>query len=329
MNILYYSMEGEEILQETNLLDLEQPKKFLATPELVQEWKKYYLKGGHTVHSMITYYNYIKRFVDYGIEINQKTVDRFRNKDKNISGACSGALKNFFAFLVDKKDFPNEIGGIKFQKSKSTKKFPKSISPLEVQRVIDSMPTLVDKMLTKTIYELGLRISEGLRLIWEDFNWTTWLQNQDKQGTVNLKQTKGGKFRAIPVSPELMKELYENHKLRNSNGVPMGGLVFNYGISDYQDITKSKEENQYDYIVGHAEDRYRKLLYKVSKSVLGKRINPHQLRHTKAQDMMNKGVPLETIQAFLGHSSITSTQIYAHASADKIAKDLEEYNKIK
>jgi integrase len=251
-------------------------------------------------------------------------MDKFR--ENNMSGACAGALKNFINYLVDKKDFSIEIRYIKFEKSKSTKKMPKSIEPLEIQKLIDAMESLKDKNLTLVLYSLGLRVSEGLKLKWLDFNWVSWLQDKTKQGEVRLENTKGGKFRAIPVSSYLMNKLYNEHQNKTEQGIPYGGLLFDYGIINYADKTKSLEENQYNYIVTHAEDRYRKLLYKVSKEILGKRINPHMLRHSLAMDMMNHNVPIETIKEFLGHSQISSTEIYAHASAEKLKRDLEKYN---
>lgn len=317
-------MEEAQVLIENNLSDEDRFQKIVAMPDMVLEWKKHYLKEGHSVHSATTYFNYIKRFVGYGVKINQKSVDKFR--EKNMSGACSGALKNFFKFLVNRKDFPREILYIYFDKSKSTKKFPNSISPLEVQKIIDAMPSLMERNLTLLTFELGLRISETLKLTWKDFSWVTWLQDRSKYGSVNLINTKGGKYRTIPVHPKVMEKLYKDHEMRTAEGVPIGGLMFDFGIRNYIDPKKSKEENQYEYIVLHAEDRYRKLLYRVSKEVIGRRVNPHMLRHSKAQDMMNNNVPAETIKAYLGHSSISSTEIYAKASAEKIKSDLEKYH---
>jgi len=327
--IYYITMEAIETPSIDSLLEQKVNTKILATPELVLKWKEHYLREGHSVHSTTTYFNYLKRFVGYGTEITQKKVDRFR--ENNMSGACAGALKNFFNYLVNKQEFPEQVRYIKFDKSKSTKKFPKSIDPLEVQKIIDSIENLKDKNLTIVIYELGLRVSEGLKLSWSNFNWIKWLEDKTKDGEVSLLNTKGDKFRTIPVPSWLMEKLYNEHKNRSSTGIPLGNepvfnLVFDYGRLGYGNDKENNLENQYNYIVVHAEDRYRKLLYKVSKEVLDKRVNPHMLRSTKALDMMNHNVPIETIKAFLGHARISSTELYASASASKISKDMKEYN---
>lgn len=322
-------MESIETPIIDSLSESESLDKTLVTPELVLKWKEHYLREGHSVHSTTTYFNYIKRFVGYGIEINQKKVDRFR--EKNMSGACAGALKNFFNYLVDKQYFPDKVRYIKFDRSKSVRKMPKSIDPLEVQKIIDAIEDLKDKNLTIVIYELGLRVSEGLKLSWSNFKWVKWLGDKTKDGEVDLLNTKGDKFRTIPVPRWLMEKLYNEHPKRSDSGIPLGNdpkyqLVFDYGIKSYDNGNESNDEKQYNYIVVHAEDRYRKMLYKVSKEVLNKRVNPHMLRSTKALDMMNHDVPIETIKAFLGHTRISSTEFYASASAFKISKDMKEYN---
>ena len=151
-----------------------------------------------------------------------------------------------------------------------------------------------------------------------------------------------------------MNKLYDDHQLRSPDGVPIGNIVFDFGKSLYLSETekenetseqykqrmkglvgeskrdKEKRKNQeiYEYIV-YAESYYRDILYKLSKEVLGKRINPHQFRHAKAMDMLNHGVPIDSIKEFLGHSSIVSTEVYARASSQKIKSDYTKYLEIK
>lgn len=301
-------------------------KKF-ATPDHVLEWRKYYLREGHSVHSTTTYFNYIKLFVDYGIEIDQKAVDRFRAG--HPSGVVSAALKNFFGFLVKKKGFPMEVRHIYFDKTKTKRKFPESLDLTEVEKIISGMPTLKDKYFTLVMANLGLRISECLKLKWEDFSWISWLQDRTKQGSVNLKDTKGGKFRTIPISVEIMEMLYSDNVNPNktSQGIPIGNLVFNYGIEDYlKDKEKTAEENIYAYMK-YASDRYRRILRNVTKDNLNKKIHPHMFRHFKAQYLLDKGLSLASLKAYLGHSSIVSTEIYAQASAETLKKELDNLDK--
>ena len=82
--------------------------------EWVEEYKKWWLSQGHTLTSTLMYVSVIRRYVgDKGIELNQKTVDKFRENHMNT--VSSGALKSFFRFLVRKKQFDDDILNIRFQ----------------------------------------------------------------------------------------------------------------------------------------------------------------------------------------------------------------------
>lgn len=302
------------------------PKNFLCHPELAKEWRNFYLKEGHSIASTTTYFNYIKLFLltNYDLEIDQKSVDRFRNK--HSSGIVSAALKNFFQFLVRKKSFPQELLYVHFDKSKTKRKFPEALEMIEVEKIISSIPGLKEKYFTIVMAHLGLRISECLKLKWEDFSWISWLQDRTQQGSVNLKNTKGGKFRTIPVSSEIMEMLYANNVNPNksSQGIPIGNLIFDWGIEDYlKNKEQTTEENIYDYM-RYSSDRYRNLLEKIGLEVLNKKVHPHMFRHCKAQYLLNKGLSISSLKAYLGHSSISSTEVYAKSSAETLKKEMEQ-----
>jgi integrase len=295
-----------------------------VTPDYADNYKKWYLSQGHSYVSSQEYYNNIKRFISDGKDINQKTVDTFR--ENAMRTTTSGALKSFFKYLVRHYNFPEDILNIRFDRNKQTKKYPNSVTVKEVQIIINHMPTLKYKILTIFIFELGLRISEALKVKWEDFNWIEWIDEKVEYGKVLLKNTKRNKFRALPVKSELMNMIYNVCRNKTENGVPIGTIVFDFGISDY--ITrkdKSNEENLYMYL-HKTECAYREILYKISKEKLNKKIHPHQLRHSKAQMLMDNGMPIESLKVFLGHEKISSTEIYAQASPEKVKKDLQAYD---
>ncbi|MFW6025510.1 MAG: tyrosine-type recombinase/integrase [Candidatus Woesearchaeota archaeon] len=300
-----------------------------ANLQHAEKFKKWYLRQGHTYASAQEYYNNIKRFIGKSgeKEINQKTVDRFRAKAMRTT--TSGALKKFFYYLVRHHGFPEEILNIRFDRNKQTKKYPESITAQEVQIIINKMPTLKYKVLTLFIFELGLRLSEALKIKWEDFNWADWIQDRDSYGKVALKNTKRNKFRTLPVKPELMNLLYDICPKKSSEGIPLGHVVFDFGIEDYiLNKERPPEENIYLYL-HKSSCRYREYIYDISKKYLNKRISPHRLRHSKAQMLLDKGMPLDSLKQFLGHEKISSTEIYAQASSEKVKRDLEAYDTFK
>lgn len=300
-----------------------------ATIKHAENFKNWYLSQGHSYTSAQEYYNNIKRFLGEagkgeGKIINQRTVDNFRKNAMRT--ATSGALKKFFYYLVRHYQFPPEILNIRFDRNKQTKKFPRSIPVKEVQILINHMPSLKYKIMTLFIYELGLRLTEVLKIKWEDFNWSEWLDNTNEFGKVALKNTKRNKFRVLPVKPGLMKALYDVCPNKSANGIPLGSVVFNFGIEEYIfKKTGAKEKNIHDYL--HTSScRYREYVYKISREQLNKRVSPHQLRHSKAQMLMDNGMPIESLKVFLGHEKISSTEIYAQASSEKVKRDLEAYD---
>ena len=300
-----------------------------AEKSMVQDWKKYYLSLGHSYPSMRTYYSFINRFVGEGIEINQKNLNKFR--ESNMSSPASGSLKNFFSYLVKRKAFPIDVLSLHFDRSVSKKRLPKSISKNEVDRIIEEMGkhSLKDKLMTLLIYELALRTGDALKLKWENFNWSEWLLDRKQWGKVNLLDTKRGKFAVLPVKPELMETLYNGHPNRTSTGLPIGNLVFDYGIMDFMtNKDNSDEKNKDDYLIA-AGQKYRNLVYNVSRAVLGKKISPHYLRHSKAQHLVDNGMPLESVKELLRHEDISTTEIYAQASPTKVKEDLEKYDNVK
>ena len=313
-------------------------KETVVNKGLLNEWKIQHISEGHSLPSTLTYYSFIKKYVGSGKVISQKTINIFR-KD-NMSCVASSAIKCFFRFLVDKKEYPDWILNLRFGKSKTVKKQPEGITVSEVEKLLNNMEALKDRYLTLLLFELGLRLSEGLNLLWSDFNWDEWLKNKEEWGVAKLRNTKGGKFRVVPVPPGLMAGLYDNHKNRNSDGIPIGGHVCDYGFLDYvkynnydgngkyipeSKIAKQKrvQEEKYKYII-YAECRYRGLLYTVSREVLGRRINPHRLRHAKAQSLMDEGLGIEYLKSFLGHASISSTEVYAQASPTLLMRELKK-----
>jgi len=318
-------LENFEIDSSEDLINI---NKNFVDPIIIKSWKKWFLSQGHSLESCITYESFIKRFIGLGIKVNQKSTDIFMESHSN--SVSSSALKSLFKFLVFKKKYSNDLLNIRFERNKQTKRLPKSISYTDIQTIIKNMRSTKTKILTEFIFELALRVSEAFKVTYSDFNWSDWLLNKNEFGKLNLKDTKKRGFGVIPVKPELMNLIYESHKGRTSTGIPIGNNVF--WVSDFNRIIEfldrkeySREQNQHDYL-DYSKRTYRKELSEVSKEVIGKSISIHTLRHSKAQLLMDRGMPIESIKEVLRHSQISSTEIYAQASPEKVKKDLKAYD---
>jgi len=366
-------MENEEKLDESmkevpatipsnDLLDTYDPIKSYANYNLVLQWREWYLSKKHSMSSTTTYFNYINLFVGKGIIINQKTTDKFH--DVHPSGVVSGALKNFFSYLVKRKGFSDELYHIHFDSVKKVKKKPQILTMDEVNKIIEYMGQKIgfkEKVLTILLAGLALRIDEGLTLEFNNFDWDIWLKDRTKQGHVTLENTKGGKYRTIPVNPIIMELLYsDNVSIKNSQGIPIGGyvnLVIDFGLKNYvgetfkkEDLKEEEEKEEEDqeleefkikktkkrklqeayYLyLTHTSDKYRRNLNKAMDEITKgqKKIHPHSFRHYRAQCLLDKGLPLIYLQKYLGHSDISSTSVYIEASDDKLSEQIEEIDR--
>ena len=148
-------------------------------------------------------------------------------------------------------------------------------------------------LLLKTLFLTGARVSEFVSVKVEDFYF-------DEQ-MILIQKGKGGKSRYVPILPELTQEL------RTHLGSRKTGYVF--------------ESNR------HAKFTPRRIQQIVKETAeragITKKVHPHLLRHTVATFLLEKGMLLEQIQKFLGHSKIETTQIYAESSTEMMKEGFQ------
>ncbi len=148
-------------------------------------------------------------------------------------------------------------------------------------------------LLLKTLFLTGARVSEFVSLKAEDF----YLDEQ----MILIKKGKGGKSRYVPILPELAQELKTHLGSRKTGYIFESNRHTKFTTRRIQQIVKETAEH----------------------SGITKKVHPHLLRHTVATFLLEKGMPLEQIQKFLGHSKIETTQIYAESSAEMMKEGFQ------
>lgn len=139
-------------------------------------------------------------------------------------------------------------------------------------------------LLIKTLLQTGARVSEFVNIRAEDIFF-------DEQ-MILIAKAKGGKSRYVPILPELAQEL------RTHLGKRTVGFVFEtnratcYSPRRIQQIVKET----------------------ATQAEITKHVYPHLLRHSVATTLLERGMPIEQIQKFLGHSKLETTQVYAESS---------------
>lgn len=221
-------------------------------------------------------------------DINQEDAklylsEMFDSKSKNTIMLAAAALKFFFKEVL-KKDFD----GVPLPKK--DKKLPEVLTKDEVRELIESTDTVKSRLIVSLLYSTGLRVSELVNLKVSDLNL------DDKTGWV--RRGKGSKDRLFVISESLAKELKEYLESR--------GKENEYVFSKDRPLTTRNIQK----IIKGARDR----------AGIGKKTTPHTLRHSFATHLLEQGVDIRVIQAMLGHSSLSTTQVYTHISSEQLKK---------
>ena len=148
-------------------------------------------------------------------------------------------------------------------------------------------------LLLKTLFLTGARVSEFVSIKVEDFYF-------DEQ-MILIQHGKGGKSRYVPILPELAQELKTHLGSRKTGYIFESNRHTKFTARRIQQIVKETAE----------------------RAGITKKVHPHLLRHTVATFLLEKGMPLEQIQKFLGHSKIETTQIYAESSTEMMKEGFQ------
>ena len=233
---------------------------------------------------------------------------QYISKEENSSSVSRNisTLKSFYKFLeINKYCKNNPVSTI--TNPKTRQKLPKVLSEEEVNKLLDiNLNTDFDyrnKAMLELMYSSGLRVSELINLNVNDID----LMNS----TVRIFG-KGSKERIIPLNDyasEALKKYILYHR----------ATLFKHG------------ENNYLFLNNHGNKMTRQGFFKILKKIaLEKNIktdfSPHTLRHSFATHLLKYGADLRSIQELLGHSDISTTQIYTHITSERLQKNYEEFH---
>ena len=209
-------------------------------------------------------------------------------------------LRSFYRFLLIRgkveKDPVRKVTG-----PKNKKPLPSFLKEEEMNRLIDETDFgqgfigCRDKMIIEMFYATGMRRSELIGLNDVDVDFPASL----------IKVTgKRNKQRLIPFADELRQSMEEYIKVRNEE------------VSDRCEafFVNKNGKRLYD------NEVYNLVKRNLSKVVTLKKRSPHVLRHTFATTMLNNEAGLESVKELLGHSSLSATEVYTHATFEELKK---------
>lgn len=221
---------------------------------------------------------------------------------KNTQNYYLIALRNLLSYFADRNILSLPADKIKLAKNKSDQNVKflnlEQIEKLILAPNISTIAGFRDRAILETLFSTGLRIAELVALNRE--------QIKIKDVTKDLEVSiigKGGRSRTIYFSERTVKWLKKYLETRKDKYKP---LFINYRRKNDSSIRLSSRsiENvvkKYAIITG-----------------LPITTTPHVIRHSYATDLLNQGVDIRTVQEFLGHKNIATTQIYTHITNKRL-----------
>jgi len=235
----------------------------------------------------------------YRLHLNRMADEKGRPLKKITQNYHVIALRNFLKYIA-KRDIKT-LSAEKVELGKTEDRQIDFLEMEEVQRLLDAAggmdpKSLRDKAILELLFSSGLRVSELVNL------------NRDQ---VNLKtgefsvRGKGGKVRVVFIS-ERSKPALERYMEKRIDIDP--ALFARIGLKQIE----GKKQSSNLRITPRTVQRIVK--YYALKAGIVKDVHPHTLRHSFATDLIQNGADIRSVQEMLGHSSVTTTQIYTHVT---------------
>ncbi len=203
------------------------------------------------------------------------------------------SLRGFFRWLSGNEYIKNNPAAF-LEQPKLPKRLPKVMTVQEIKEIFHSDLNTEQNLIVELLYDCGLRVSELVNL---------------KISDIDIKSKyiqcfgKGSKERIIPFGNKAKDAINKYLNTRNT-------IITKYGLNTKKLFIKNNgkfltRQDVYNFI--------RKLGEKIHKH-----ISPHTLRHTFATHLLENGADLRVVQELLGHSDVSTTQLYTHITKKRL-----------
>lgn len=256
-----------------------------------------YMESKNISNALDISYNNLLNYLKY-LDDNKYEVSSVARKIVSIKAFHKYLSENYKVI-----DISTKINTPRFYR-----KLPNILTIEEVDNLLDiKLDTPFDyrnKAMLELMYSSGLRVSELINLELSDI---------DLNNNYVRCFGKGSKERIVPVGEYSSKYL-------------------SIYINEYRDSMKKSYYTEKIFLNNHGKEMTRQGLFKIIKKIakdkdINKNITPHMLRHSFATHLLNNGADLRTIQEMLGHSSISTTQIYTNVTNDILKENYDLYKR--
>lgn len=286
--------------------------------DLINKFTEYLIiDKKYSDNTIKAYNNDLKKFKNFFKNKDINKIDetsireylKYLNKENNDTRTIShniSTLRSFYKFLLIEKILKNNpMEYIELPKTKKT--LPKTLSIEEIDKLLDINLTdsfsYRNKAMLELMYSSGLRVSELINVSIHDI---------DTSNCIIRIMGKGSKERIVPLGDYAIKyiELY---------------------LKEHREKLIKRELNDYLFLNNHGKKMTRQGFFKILKGIAREKnikteFSPHTLRHSFATHLLNGGADLRSIQEMLGHSDISTTQIYTHVSKEKLKENYNNFH---
>ena len=241
-------------------------------------------------------------------DLSQFLASRYKDGIGNRSSArILSSLRRFYGYAIRENSISIDPTAL-IDSPHIGKPLPISLSEHDVELLLNAPEVsnplgFRDKAMLEMLYATGLRVSELVSLKFEQMSF--------RQGVVRIIG-KGNKERLVPVGEEAMMWL-ENYM--GSARVSLLG----------------ERQCNYLFVTNRAGGMTRQAFWHIIKrhaktAGINKELSPHTLRHAFATHLLNHGADLRVVQLLLGHSDLSTTQIYIHVARERLKEHHKKYH---
>lgn len=295
-------------------------------PDVIEQFTDViWMERGLSENTLAAYRTDLKKFVSWiASKSSEQLQDRLIHADRKMIMAylselehqaissrsrarLLSSLRRFYAYLLREKII--EIDPVALiDAPKLGRSLPKTLTEEDVEALLmapdtSSLLGLRDRVLFEVLYATGLRVSELVELLLNQVNL--------QQGVIRVTG-KGNKERLVPLGEEAIAWLTEYISHARAD-------LLNGKVSDALFVTKrggAMTRQAFWYLI----KRYATL------ANIEPTISPHTLRHAFATHLLNHGADLRVVQMLLGHSDLSTTQIYTHVAKARLKSMHEDHH---
>lgn len=294
---------------------MKMPMEKTRLQDQIDDYLRYsQIERGLSANTITAYRQDLEEYLNFVVKEGINTwpteandVDAFLARQRDLNKSTSSisrmisSMRKFYQWLA-RQNIQKLNPMLEIDLPKKERRLPMALSQDEISRLLEQPDTkkklgLRDRAILETLYATGMRVSELINLQLQDLH--------DDLGLIRVLG-KGSKERLIPISPVALDWIkkYEE-KVRDP-------LILKAGKDDNHIFLNSRGKMLTRQAIWQMIKKYCQM------AQISKDVTPHTLRHTFATHLLANGADLRVVQEILGHSDISTTEIYTNLSQKHI-----------